>query len=85
MVPASIGVEHLVDVLIDEGILAKALAIALGGELARWGSRRLPLVGPDGFEGACGRHGELRMRGIAIAPKAQAEASNAGEKARPPE
>ena len=60
-------------VLVYNGVLAKALCIAAGGKLSPLCSGRLPLVGPDGFEGPCGRQGKLGVRGVAVAFKAKAK------------
>ena len=60
-------VQYPVDVLIHHGALAEALGVASGGELPRLGSWRLPLVRPDGGEGACRLHIELGMVGVCIA------------------
>ena len=42
--------EHLVDILVDAGALAKVRLVAAPGKLLGRSSRRLPLVGPDGLE-----------------------------------
>ena len=70
-------VEDLVDVLVYDGVLAEVRLVAAGGELASLGSGRLPLVGPDGLEGARGGHIELGVCGIVIAVKAKTKPADA--------
>lgn len=72
--------KDLINVLVDNGILAKAIHIATRCELAGLGSGRLPLVGPDGMEGAGGLHVKLGMARVGIAFKTQTKSADARKK-----
>ena len=72
--------KHFIDVFVDNRVLAKAIHIATGCELTRLGSGRLPLVGPNGMEGAGGLHVKLGMTRVGIAFKTQTKSADARKK-----
>ena len=71
--------QNPVDVLVHHGAIAEAFGVAAGGELAGLGSRRFPLVRPDGGKRPCGLHIELGMLGVREALEAQAKPADARE------
>ncbi len=72
--------KHLIDVFVNNRVLAKAIHIATGCELTRLGSGRFPLVGPNGMEGAGGLHVKLGMTRVGIAFKTQTKSADARKK-----
>lgn len=72
--------KHLIDVFVNNRVLAKAIHIATSCELTRLGSGRLPLVGPNGMEGAGGLHVKLGMTRVGIAFKTQTKSADARKK-----
>ena len=73
-------VHDSIDVLIDDGILAKVGCIAARCELAPLRSRRLPVVCPDGLERARCWQLPFRMLGILIAVQTQPEPADPRKK-----
>lgn len=72
--------QYLIDVFVDNGIFAKAIHVATGRKLAGLGSGWLPLVGPNGAEGAGGLHVKLGMTRVGIAFEAQPKSADARKK-----
>ena len=72
-------VKNLVDIFVYDGVLSEVRLVAASGELASLGSGRLPLVGPDGLEGACGGHIELGVRGVMVAVEAKTKPADPRE------
>ena len=70
--------QNPIDIFIDDGIFAKAVHVATCRKLARLGSGWLPLVGPNGMEGASGLHVKLGMTRVGIAFETQPK--SAGER-----
>ena len=77
-------VEDLVDVLVYDGVLAEVRLVAADGELASLRSGRLPLVGPDGLEGARRREVELGIDRHSSNPRGPGESRRHPRRARPP-
>lgn len=72
--------QNLIDIFVDNGILAKAIHIATCRELTGLGSGRFPLVGPNGSEGASGLHVKLGMTWVGVAFETQTESTDARKK-----
>lgn len=72
--------QNPIDIFIDDGIFAKAVHVATCRKLARLGSGRLPLVGPNGMEGASGLHVKLGMTRVGIAFESQPKSADARKK-----
>lgn len=72
--------QYLIDIFVDNGIFAKAVHVATGCELTGLGSGRLPLVGPNGMEGAGGLHVKLGMTRVGITFKTQTKSADARKK-----
>ena len=72
--------QDLIDVFVDDGIIAEAIHVATGRELTRLGSGRLPLIGPNGAEGAGGLHIKLGMSRVGIAFETQTKSTDARKK-----
>lgn len=72
--------QNPIDIFIDDGIFAKAVHVATCRKLARLGSGWLPLVGPNGMEGASGLHVKLGMTRVGIAFETQPKSADARKK-----
>lgn len=72
--------KYLIDIFIDDRILAKAIHIATCRKLAGLGSGRLPLVGPNGMEGAGGLHVKLGMTRVGVAFETQPKSADTCKK-----
>lgn len=72
--------QYLIDIFVDNGIFAKAVHVATGCELTGLGSGRLPLVGPNGMEGAGGLHVKLGMTRVGITFETQPKSADARKK-----
>ena len=72
--------KYLVDIFVDNGIFAKAIHVATCRKLAGLSSGRLPLVGPNGMEGAGGLHVKLGMTRVGITFETQPKSADARKK-----
>ena len=72
--------QDLIDVFVDNGIIAEAIHVATGRELTRLGSGRFPLICPNGAEGAGGFHIKIGITRVGIAFEAQTKSADASKK-----